>query len=244
MSNDNLKLILIESLKNYFNENQQGFTSFRLHIESLLKEHIKPLTSRSSNSSKERISGWRQELTNRFKGRGSKWVFVSLEEIESTLKTLENNNISCQEYRKNIKNLNKAWIRFSGPKLLKGIPHASFEVRTKGSTIDHPKQLHYIPVENTNFDSDSCIITLMSGTPKYLKLEEDSKGSSQNLKSTKDKVKKIIKQKKLNKPEVNVESQEDKLEISLPDFPSSNNPDDWESFLKAEGLVDFEDLDL
>ena len=101
MNDNNLKSNLISALTEYFNENKQGYTSFRLHVDSILKEHIKPLTSRSMSSSKSANSGWRKNLMDRFKGRGSKWVFVSLKEIEPSLKKLEDQGINCQEYRKN-----------------------------------------------------------------------------------------------------------------------------------------------
>ena len=245
MNDNNLKSNLISALTEYFNENKQGYTSFRFHIDSILKEHIKPLTSRSMNSSKSKNNGWRQDLMNRFKGRGSKWVFVSLKEIEPTLKKLEDQGINCQDYRKNTKCLNKAWIRFMGPRIINGTPHASFEVRTQGSTIYQPHQLHYISLENIKVDSENSYITLMKSTPKALKLEEDFKSNSKTLEETKEKVKKMR-----NKTEKKISQKENKVidsenvEINLSDIPSSNNPDDWEDFLSAEGLIDFDDLDL
>ena len=65
-----------------------------------------------------------------------------------------------------IQNAGYAWIRFTGPRVANGSHCAAFEVRTGGSTIDHPKQLHYIPVQLLDEK-----IEALNSTPHAMKLE-------------------------------------------------------------------------
>ena len=224
---------LIQALVSHFNDNPQGFTSYRKEIESLLKDNIKPIASRSSKAG----DNWRSDLKAKFSGRGAKWVFVSLESIEPTLVQFEANNIDCTDYRKNIDKLGKAWVRFNGARVNDGIKCAAFEVRTEGSTIDHPKQLHMI-----NVDGLDELIEAMPGTPKALKLEEDSAPmpkASKPKKEKKVKVEPVVSELEALSEEINLELQEPELS----DIPESDDPADWEAFLASEGLID-EDFDM
>ena len=224
---------LIQALVSHFNDNPQGFTSYRKEIESLLKDNIKPIASRSSKAG----DNWRSDLKTKFSGRGAKWVFVSLESIEPTLIQFESNGIDCDDYRKNIDKLGKAWVRFNGARINEGIKCAAFEVRTEGSTIDHPKQLHMI-----NVDGLDTLIEAMPGTPKALKLEEDSAPmpkAAKPKKVKKDKAETVVSELEALSEEINLELQEPELS----DIPESDDPADWEAFLASEGLID-EDFDM
>jgi len=220
--------ILVSSLINHFNDNKQGFTSYRFLIDKILKENIKPLTKGKSNIKTD--SGWRSDLMERFSGRGAKWVFVSLQDIEPTLKSLEDSGINCDFYRKHINIIGKAWIRFIGPRINNGVNSASFEVRTEGSTIISSNQVHYIPVESLD-----DTIEMLNTTPKSLKLEEDSapmpKTSKPKKKSPKPKKQNLL---ETLGNEINEELQE--VELNIP--PQNDDPDDWEAFLASEGLID------
>ena len=232
---------LIKALHNHFSSNPIGYTEYRKEIESMLRNEIKPIASRSKMSSNG--NDWRSELKTKFGGRGAKWIFVPLNEVEETIKSFESNNIDCSTYRKFTQANNKAWIRFSGGRVNNGIQSAAFEVRTEGSKIDHPKQLHYIAVENLD-----DIIETMPGTPHSLKLEEDS-SPIPNKKKEKVKVnkKKDLKLKETKTETLSVQEIANDLnkELTLPEPPESNNPSDWESFLADEGLsADFGDDDI
>ncbi len=226
---------LITALISHFQDNPQGFTDYRKEVESLLKENIKPLTARSGKAG----DNWRSEVKAQFSGRGAKWVFVSLECIEPTLAKFEAEGIDCADYRKNITKLGKAWIRFNGPRIINSIQCAGFEVRTEGSTIDHPKQLHMI-----NIAGLSDLIETMPGTPKALKLEEDSAPMPKT--KVKEKAKEIVIETKPVKEIAEEINSELEAEVVLNEVPESGDPAEWEAFLKAEGLVDpeFEDYDL
>jgi hypothetical protein len=139
-------------------------TSFRTHLERLMKVEIKPLCGRSGKSSGD--SGWRSEVINKFKGRGAKWCFVSLDEVKDTLDRFDVEGVDTEDYRSWTQQAGKAWIRFSAPRLDNGVKVAAFELRTIQSTIDQPHQIHLIPLDRLD---DS--IEKMNTTPFSLKLE-------------------------------------------------------------------------
>lgn len=139
-------------------------TSFKRHLDKLINSEIKPLCGRSSKNGGD---DWRSELKSKFGGRGAKWVFVSLENIRPTLDRLATEGVDIEDYDNFTKAHGQAWIRFSGGRIDNGVQCAAFEVRTEGSTIDHPKQLHLIPVS----DVDQTI-TFMNSTPHSMKVEE------------------------------------------------------------------------
>ena len=140
-------------------------TSFKRHLDQLINSDIKQLCGRSAKSAIG--EDWRSELKDRFGGRGAKWVKVSIEEILPTLSRFENEGINCSAYSAFINSAGFAWIRFSGPRVDGGVQCAAFEVRTGGSTIDHPGQLHYVPVSELNDK-----ISPLNSTPHAMKLEE------------------------------------------------------------------------
>ena len=226
--NMNTKENLISALITHFSSDPQNFTDYRKTIESILRDNIKPISSRSGKNADG--GNWRDDLKKRFSGRGAKWVFISLENIESTLVEFEASGVICEDYRKNINNIDKAWIRFSGPRVKDNIQCASFEVRTEGSTIDHPKQLHCIPVDKL----DETIIETVPGTPKSLKLEDDTAPMP-----SKPKIKKA-KPIATNKSDLDILAKE--INVELNESPVTDDPEDWEAFLAAEGLID-DDMD-
>ena len=155
---------LIEQIFQQFIDNggEPKVTSFKRHLDQLINVDIKPLCGRSGKTAIG--DDWRSEVKSRFSGRGAKWVSVSLEEIAPTLETYGHDVV---EYRNWIDKAGYAWIRFAGPRVANGEHCAAFEVRTGGSTIDHPKQLHYIALH----DLDDKISQL-AATPHAMRLEE------------------------------------------------------------------------
>ena len=144
------------------NGGEPKVTSFKRHLDQLINQEIKPLCGRSGKTATG--DDWRSEVKSRFSGRGAKWVKVSLEEIASTLEGFD--LADCIDYRHWIDQAGYAWIRFAGPRIANGVKSAAFEVRTGGSTIDHPKQLHYIALH----DLDDKIEQLPA-TPHAMRLE-------------------------------------------------------------------------
>ena len=154
-------------------------TDFKRHIDSLIKDNVKPLCFRSGKSPDG--DDWRSQLKARFSGRGAKWVIVPLKEINPTISEFESQGIDCNNYKTFVEANGAAWLRFAGPRIdSQGNQAAAFEVRTGGSKIDHPKQLHYIPI-----DLLDETIRPLGGTPHSLKLEgQEEKSETKDLTET------------------------------------------------------------
>lgn len=169
-SNEETVMTSIQSIFQEFinNGGEPKVTSFKRHLDKLINSDIKPLCSRSGKTADG--NDWRSELKAKFGGRGAKWVFVSLENIRPTLDKLSAEGVDIQAYDNFTQVHGQAWIRFSGGRIDNGVQCAAFEVRTEGSTIDHPKQLHYVPVSELDET-----ITFMNSTPHSIKVEESKK---------------------------------------------------------------------
>jgi len=159
---DNMETTTIQQLfQEFINDGgEPKVTSFKRHLDKLINQEIKGLCGRSAKAGL--VDDWRSEVKARFSGRGAKWVKVSVEDILPTLEEFDDST----EYMGWVQTAGFAWIRFAGPRVANGSNCAAFEVRTGGSTIDHPKQLHYIPVH----DLDEKIESLNS-TPHAMRLE-------------------------------------------------------------------------
>ena len=211
---------LIENLFNQFIESggQPKVTEFKRHIDKLIKDKIKPLCS-SQGSKSHSGSDWRSEQKTLFSGRGEKWCKVSIESLRETLSRFENDGIDVSGYNDWIKQAGFAWIRYAGPRVVKGTNVAGFEVRTSGSKIDHPKQLHYI--------NDSLVneIEKLGGTPHSMKLE-----------TIVNKTEEVV-----NDDEVSVNDETPSQEVEVTEEvvnqpPQSDDPQEWEEYLNNEGL--------
>ena len=143
------------------NGGEPKVTSFKRHLDKLINSDIKPLCGRSAKTGL--VDDWRSEVKARFSGRGAKWVKVAVDDIIPTLEGFDD----AADYMGWIQTAGFAWIRFAGPRVANGKNCAAFEVRTGGSTIDHPKQLHYIPVQLLDDK-----IEALNSTPHAMKLEE------------------------------------------------------------------------
>ena len=145
------------------------------------------------------------------------------------------------QYKTFIEEQEKAWIRFSGPRINNGIQTAAFEVRIHGSKIDHPKQLHYIAIDQL----DEIITPFEAGsTPFSLKLEDIPKDETEVETVTVESQNEEITEEVVTTEEVATETE---VEISA---PTSDDPKEWEAYLdKLELTADLEeevieDLDL
>ena len=197
-------------------------TSFKRHLDKLINVEIKPLCGRSGKSADG--TSWRDELKARFSGKGAKWVLVSLGEISETITQLEANGVDCDDYKTFTELKGAAWIRFSGPRLDSNNQQAAaFEVRTGGSKIDHPKQLHFIPL--TVLDET---IRPMEGTPHSLKFE-------------------VLAQPEAEEEETPIEEStvETEVELSQVDETPAEIEDDYEDAMdNIDDLMSYEDMDL
>ena len=229
MENSNTQIIsseetVMSNIQNIFqafvdNGGEPKVTAFKRHLDQLINSDIKPLCTRSGKSADG--NDWRSEVKAKFGGRGMKWVFVSLENIQPTLTSLGEQGVDTEDYIKFIEAHGQAWIRFSGPRIDNGVKAAAFEVRTGGSTLDHPKQLHYIPLH----DLDDAI-SFINTTPHSLKLEE------------------VAKPQEAEEVEV-VIPEDDQLEIAQELAEVNAEPVDYEDMMgDLEALMDMENEDL
>ncbi len=223
---------LIEYFKMHVETSGNGnFTAFKKHMDELMKAHIKPLTSRSNLAAADG-SNPRAMQKSMFKGRGRQWIFVSLEDITPSLEALQNQGINTTDYETHINRLGQAWIRYNGPRIVDGKLVGAFEVRTQGSKIDHPKQLHFI-------DNDllSDVTRLPNGsTPHSLKLEIDPA-----VMPTPPKSKVEVKAEPAPTPVVEEKTDVEPEPEVINEAPTSDDPADWEAFLSDEGLAAIED---
>ena len=163
MSNENQIIELFQAFLS--NGGSPKVTSFKKHLDQLISENVKPLCARSGKTPDG--NDWRSQLKSQFSGRGAKWVQVSLDNILPTLDKFDTEDFETESYREFIETAGFAWIRFSGPRINENIQSAAFEVRTGGSTIDHPKQLHYIALHELDDK-----ISQLAATPHAMRLEE------------------------------------------------------------------------
>ena len=153
--------MIVGLFNNFVNEGgEPKVTAFKRHLDDLINVHVKQLCGRSAKTGL--VDDWRREVKERFSGRGAKWVKVSVEDILPTLEGFDD----VEDYTGWVQKAGFAWIRFAGPRVANGNHCAAFEVRTGGSTIDHPKQLHYIPVQLLDEK-----IEPLGSTPHAMKLE-------------------------------------------------------------------------
>ena len=158
---------LIRSLFDLYLENggSARVTQFKPYLNKLITREIGPLCGFSGSHSSGTDSSWRDDLKGRFGGRGKKWVYTSIESVEPYLDSFDARGVSTHAYRAWINRFGRAWVRYTGPRVHQGKPSAAFEIRTKGSTIDQPKELFYLPI--TELDE----LELLRGTPYSWQLE-------------------------------------------------------------------------
>lgn len=209
---------LITQLFNQFTQDggSPKVTEFKRHIDRLIASDIKPLCSRTAKAADG--TDWRSTLKARFGGRGAKWVKLDASHLNDTLDSFD---VDTTDYRTFIENAGFAWIRFSGPRIEGGNQAAAFEVRVGGSTIDHPKQLHYIPVDQLD-----NIISPLNGTPHSMKLEviaspaKETETTDEELEATTD----------IAQEEVTADIDEPSLDEVLADFNDDDMDDDDDLF--------------
>jgi hypothetical protein len=60
---------------------------------------------------------WRQEIENRFDGRGNVWVLIEKDMIAANLVAMRNAGIDCDDYENQINAHGKAWMRYMGTRM-------------------------------------------------------------------------------------------------------------------------------
>jgi len=122
-------------------------------------------------------NSFKKEIQNRYKGRGNSWVRVesNLQAFNQIIEYITEIGVEADSFKKNISREGFAWLRFSKVEGDQDNPICAFELRFKGSKIDHPENI-------IRFDDfvakDFC---LLGNTPHKLQLEIDpSERKTQN----------------------------------------------------------------
>ena len=178
-------------------------------------------------------SNFKAVIRNRYKGRGNCWVKVPNDSAVFQIVVNSLSNVDASEYLNHIDREGFAWVRFSKPAGNQQEPLVTYEVRYRGSKIDHPDTIITI---SDNLAKD---LPLLGNTPVKLQLEIDP--SVRKMKEDKPKLKK--KQSEyvaLNKEErVDIQDRIKVIEKTALSKPTSQELAQWKTFLAEEGLLDY-----
>ena len=177
-------------------------------------------------------NSFKKDIQERYKGRGNSWVKVlkeqkGAEDIENLL-----TNINAESYIDHTNREGFYWIRFSKVEGTADQPLVRFEVRHKGSKIDHPESTILID------DNIAKEFSLLGNTPVKLQLEIDP---SERKTKTVDVVKKHrIKNsvKEMDNLEVDVEKEVRIIKEAALTKPSNRELELWYEFLKLNNLYE------
>jgi len=226
------------------NDNKPTESEFKKYISELIKNNSESFNF--SKGSSKTDNSWRAEQKALFSGRGRQWIYVSLDKINKVLDHYHNDlGKDLSDYKANVEKHGKAWVRYSGPRInpASNKPCAAFEIRYQGSKIPQTDTYYAI-------DHDECFLLteedrLEDGkTPHQLGLEVNIQANKKvvNTEKIQTKQKKQDKKSNQNKSEFNkIFDELNSVEITN-DIPASNNPQEWEDFLKKEGLSFEEEL--
>lgn len=108
-------------------------------VFSDLKASFKPETNpKTPRASKDPVDNtWRTEQKALFSGRGMQWIYVDIDIVNDILN-------EDDEVKPFFDAQGKAWVRYSGPRIVDNQQMAAFELRNHGSKIPAPKNLVYL----------------------------------------------------------------------------------------------------
>ena len=185
-------------------------------------------------------NSFKGKIRDRYKGRGNCWVKVlpSSSSYSKVIDTLPKSDPQVQTYLSHIEREGFAWIRFSKAEGTESNPVAVFEVRYKGSKIDHPDVLLKLS------DSESQDLPFLGNTPVKLQLEVFPADRTSKEKSTK--ASSVVRKRKQTMASTNIDDDvEVDLTVKINEVKETSlgkaNPYElkaWEKFLELEGLLD------
>lgn len=168
-NNENLVNSIMDAYSNALSETgDSSYTRFMNAVKQVANTHLKPNVS-TSRASSGGSSNWKDEIKSEFSGRGRQWFYVPIEAVSDHLDNFDSNGSNTSNYRNDIQNAGKAWVRFVSVSGSEPQPQLRVEVRINGSREDHPN--HRI-----NIVMPDDIDRLEDGkTPYALGLEANSK---------------------------------------------------------------------
>ena len=185
-------------------------------------------------------NSFKANIRDRYKGRGNCWVRIDSgsQVYSKIIDVLPKNEPEVQTYLSHIEREGFAWARFSKAEGVENNPITVFEVRYKGSKLDHPDTLLKIS------DVEAQSLPLLGNTPVKLQIEvfpSDRKSkNTKQIKATNNVRKRKIKS---TKDELSISNEELDIQISQVKETALGkaNPYElkaWEKFLEVEGLLD------
>lgn len=177
-------------------------------------------------------NSFKKSIQERYKGRGNSWVKVLKD--QKGAKDIENllSNISAESYMKHTNREGYYWIRFSKVEGDADRPLVRFEVRHKGSKIDHPESTILID------DNIAKEFSLLGNTPVKLQLEiEPSERKTKTIDVVKKhRIKNSVKE--MDNFEVDVEKEVKIIKEAVLTKPSNRELELWYEFLKLNNLYE------
>ena len=177
-------------------------------------------------------NSFKKTIQERYKGRGNSWVKVL--KNQSGVKDIENLllSVSSETYAMHTDREGFYWIRFSKVEGTADKPLVRFEVRYKGSKIDHPESTILID------DNIAKEFSLLGNTPVKLQLETTPE---ERKSKTVDVVKKHrIKNtnSKIDDFEIDIENEVRIIKEAVLTKPSDRELELWYEFLKLNNLYE------
>ena len=173
-------------------------------------------------------------IRDRYKGRGNCWVKVpNNSKVYNDVMSIANTSEGI-DYVRHVEREGFAWIRFSKPTGSQEDPQVIFEVRKRGSKLDHPDCIMIV--------ADALVkdLPLLGNTPVKMQIEVDPEDRKEKKQSQ---VPKRRKSSSSNKSKEHFEENEPNVIEIIKEIALTNSTEfelkEWEKFLKLEGLIDY-----
>ena len=172
-------------------------------------------------------------IRDRYKGRGNCWVKIPKDSVVYNDVISIANTDDGSDYISHVEREGFAWIRFSKPTGSQEKPQAIFEVRKRGSKIDHPDCILII---DDNIAKD---LPLLGNTPVKLQIEIDP--ANRKVKKENN-----VPKRRKNKNNVQAQTNEEENHINTVEIikeakltnVTATELKEWEAFLELEGLLE------
>lgn len=179
------------------------------------------------------MANFKSIIRDRYKGRGNCWVKVASDSsVYSDIISFLSDK-DAKNYLTHIEREGFAWLRFSKPSGNESSPKCIFEIRYKGSKIDHPDAILELD------DDIAKTLEIIGNTPVKLQLEVDpSERKQKEEKPPKPTRRKKSKDKSAEDLDFKVE---EKILVVKEAALTSATPyeiKEWEDFLREEGLLE------
>ena len=175
---------------------------------------------------------FKNTIRDRYKGRGNCWVKVPKESTVYNDVMIIANTEEGAEYVSHIEREGFAWIRFTKPTGSEEKPQAIFEVRKRGSKLDHPDCIITIDYEIAKE------LPLLGNTPVKLQIEIDPANRKEKKEKQLPKRRRSSTKDQNNELENITNSVEIIKETKLTNATALELKE-WERFLELEGLLDY-----